>query len=99
MKFTVFAAAGLMGLLCPPFASLGAAAETCAPTLTESILVAKRAVDSLVTDTPAMRMELSLIDDACRRGKDVEAAWRLEQVQAHLVATRRAVPPRLGPRA
>jgi hypothetical protein len=88
MKTTAFAAVGLFGMSCLWFSSSGAMAETCAPTLTESIRVAKTAADTLITDTPATRSELLLIDDACRRGKDVEAAWRLEQVQAHLEVTR-----------
>ncbi len=41
--------------------------------------------------------ELALIDAACTRGKDVEAAWRLEQIQRPLAP--RAVPQRVAVRS
>ncbi len=66
----------------------------CEPVVVASIAAVKstlhsRAAEARDGDLAAanlgwMQDELRLIDEACTRGRDVEAVWRLEQVQAGL---------------
>lgn len=63
-------------------------ADVCEPALSASIESAKNTVASMRVDAmPELRGELGLIDEACRRGREVEAAYRLEHVQAGIAAT------------
>jgi len=69
-------------------------AETCEASLRDSIHAVELAVDSISIETAGpvaakwnidnlgwMHGELALIREACSRGRDVEAVWRLERVQ------------------
>jgi hypothetical protein len=61
-----------------------------------SIHSVEQSVDLLRIDDGVrwMRGELGLIRAACARGKDVEAVWRLEQVQSRMASTPRSTPAR-----
>jgi hypothetical protein len=107
MNRLTLAAPVVMGLAYGLLFSSEALARTCDPPLTASIHTVEHAVDLLPIDgaDPSavtqdtenirwMRGELELIREACSRGSDVEAVWRLEQVQSRMtlalkLATRR----------
>jgi hypothetical protein len=88
------------------FFSPHALAQMCDPSLTTAI----RAIEKLVylpsggganppsqrddANTRWMYGELGLIREACSRGKDVEAVWRLEQVQLKVTNTGKHAPER-----
>jgi hypothetical protein len=52
-------------------------------------VLAKDGSEYTAGDAQWMQRELRLIDEACLRGGDVEAAWRLEQLQGSLISARR----------
>jgi hypothetical protein len=93
----VLAAPAAMGLVWLSF-SLEAYAHTCDSSLTTSIHAVERAVESLPpyitepsSDKPDgsvrwMHTELGLIREACSRGSEVEAVWRLEKIQSKIEA-------------
>jgi len=61
--------------------------EDCAPAQKAYFRTIEQLVDLSsggVTEIEWMHGELELIRDACSRGKDVEAVWRLEQVQLRI---------------
>jgi hypothetical protein len=108
MRHCVFATLVVLGLVAGlPFSSR-ASAETCDPSLTNSIHALERAVNSIAiasADPVAtqrnnddnirwMHGELELIREACSRGRDVEAAWRLEDVQLRLKTVVQSSPAR-----
>jgi hypothetical protein len=79
------------------FFSVHSLAQSCDPSLTSSIRAIEKLVDLLPGDGVHaqdvqrdeenicwMHGELGLIREACSRGEDVEAAWRLEQVQIRI---------------
>jgi hypothetical protein len=89
-----------------PFCSQ-ALAETCERSLTNSIHEVERAVDSVTIERADpvatqrnnehfrwMHDELELIREACSRGRDVEAAWRLEEVQRRMKIIGQSLPAR-----
>ncbi|MFI4889505.1 MAG: hypothetical protein ACHQIL_03135 [Steroidobacterales bacterium] len=74
-------------------------ALSCGAPLTSSILTVQRLLEVAPhdgahsqrikwsdADISWMHGELELIHDACSRGRDVEAAWRLEQVQLRMAS-------------
>ncbi len=71
-----------------------AAAGGCDAPLARSIQATKTLWSARPEGNSDIHGELQLIDEACARGKDVEAAWRLEQIQRRL-ADRRSAPARL----
>lgn len=85
------AVAGALSLL---LLSARTLALGCEPVIVASIAAVKstlhsRAAEARDGDLAAansgwVQHELRLIDEACTRGRDVEAVWRLEQVQAGL---------------
>jgi hypothetical protein len=93
----------ISGLACFAGTIGSAAAESCDPPLARSIQATKAAWSSRAVDTAAITdtatrdwipSELRLIDEACTRGKDVEAAWRLEQIQKRLTVAMKTSPVR-----
>jgi hypothetical protein len=83
------------GLLVPS----AAFALDCEPSLTTAIRTAETQVDVLLIDYADLsaaqrdddnigwiRGELALIRDACSRGREVEAVWRIEAVQRRIIA-------------
>jgi len=83
-------------ILMAPGAS--ALADSCEPALTAAIANVAKTVDGLGAGAAAAHGEMWFIADACRRGKDVEAAWRLERVQAALESPPPLEnPPRVAP--
>ncbi|MGO8857836.1 MAG: hypothetical protein ACLQO1_19290 [Steroidobacteraceae bacterium] len=74
-----------IGLACGLGISTDAEAQSCDPSLTISIHATEQLVYSLsagdVQSARWMHGELGLIREACSRGNDVEAAWRLEKIQ------------------
>jgi len=79
-----------------------ALAQACNHSLTESIRAVELAVGSIavhsadtvdakrnIANIHWMQGELALIREACSRGRDVEAAWRLEEVELRLNSGRR----------
>ena len=107
MRHYAFATLVVLGLVAgPPFSSR-ASAETFDPSLTNSIHALERAVNSIAiasADPVAtqrnsdnirwMHGELALIREACSRGRDVEAAWRLEEVQLRMKTVAQSSPAR-----
>jgi len=93
------------------FFSSEAFSETCDLPLTASIQAVERAVDLLPLDAadPSavkpdenvrwMRFELGLIREACSRGSEVEAVWRLEQIQSRMTMAAKPAPVRQPCRA
>jgi hypothetical protein len=83
------------------------AAETCDDPLALSIQRTRASWSEQANASPAdaaradswIQVEMKLIDAACARGKDVEAAWRLEQVQRGIALLRRAAAVRRGGQA
>jgi len=81
-----------------------AAADTCDDPLASSIQRTKASWSSRANASPAdaaradtwIQTEMKLIDAACARGKDVEAVWRLEQVQRGIALLRRTAQLRPG---
>jgi len=86
-----------VGLLYFSIASADASAEDCAPTLSAYLYAVEERVAWLGLGQAAPQLgsreeanrhwtqtELVLIRDACSRGKDVEAAWRIEQVEIRM---------------
>jgi hypothetical protein len=82
--------------------SSAACALDCEPSLTTFIRTAEAQVDALLidyADLPAaqrdddsigwMRGELALIRDACWRGRELEAVWRIEAVQRRIIAAQK----------
>jgi len=93
----------ISGLACLAGTIGTAAAESCDPPLARSIQATKAAWFSRSAATAAVAGttttewipgELRLIDEACTRGKDVEAAWRLEQIQKRLTVAMQTSPAR-----
>jgi hypothetical protein len=79
------------GLLVPS----AAFALDCEPSLTTAIRTVETQVDVLADLSVAqrdddnvgwVRGELALIRDACSRGREVEAVWRIEAVQRRIIA-------------
>jgi hypothetical protein len=74
-----------IGLACGLGISTDAEAQSCDPSLTISIHATEQLVYSRsagdVQSARWMNGELGLIREACSRGNDVEAAWRLEKIQ------------------
>jgi len=81
-----------------------AAADSCDDPLALSIQRTRASWSVQANASPAdaaradtwIQTELRLIDAACARGKDVEAAWRLEQVQRGIALLRRVAQNRPG---
>jgi hypothetical protein len=93
----------LGGLACFAAGIGTAAAASCDPALARSIQATKAAWSSQGVDASPIPgglgskwipSELQLIDEACTRGEDVEAVWRLEQVQKRLTLAPKTVPRR-----
>jgi len=87
-----FAVTAVVGLVSGALFSSQTLAQACEPSLMDTLHAVELAVDSISIDSADpgasereniswMRRELRLIRDACSRGRDVEAVWRLEQVQ------------------
>jgi hypothetical protein len=87
-----------VGMLLALWSAAGAHAhEQCEPALMQSIRTVQDSVDALHRPkSDAVSLEFRLIGEACARGRDLEAAWRLEQLQAQLIAVRNAARARSG---
>lgn len=67
------------------------AGEQCDPALAQSIRTVQSNVESLrAGKSDLVALKLRLIGEACAHGRDLEAAWRLEQLQDQLIASRNA---------
>lgn len=66
------------------------AAQQCASSLTQTILSVQGTIDALQSGPSSnwMHDELRLISEACARGGDLEAAWRVEKLQGQLASAR-----------
>jgi hypothetical protein len=66
------------------------AGEQCEPALMQSIRTVQNSVESTHNvNSDAVALKLRLIGEACSHGRDLEAAWRLEQLQGQLNAARK----------
>jgi hypothetical protein len=98
-KLNRLAATVLIALAHGPLVSSAAFALDCEPSLTTTIRTVETQVDALLIDYGDlsaaqrdddnigwMRGELALIRDACSRGREVEAVWRIEAIQRRIIA-------------
>jgi hypothetical protein len=94
---------GILGWSLVLLAPAAHATTGCDGRLVDTVRSARALVSALPADTRAgelgsdevrwIREQLQLIDAACQRGGDVEAAWRVEAILEHL----KRVPPRPHP--
>jgi hypothetical protein len=90
-----------LGLALTLLLSSGAqAGEQCASSMAQSIRNVQNALDTLrsgsndgakysANQARWMQEELRMISEACARGSELEAAWRLEQIQGRMAAPRK----------
>ncbi|MGA2707578.1 MAG: hypothetical protein ABSF86_04170 [Steroidobacteraceae bacterium] len=95
-------APAMVALACAVTFSANAWAQDCAPEQKAYFRVIEQLVDlssSGGSEIEWMHDELKLTRDACSRGKDVEAVWRLEQVQQRIKNVLAQFPERTSPPA
>jgi hypothetical protein len=92
-----------LGLTLTLLLSAGAqAGEQCASSMAQSIRNVQNALDTLRSGSNDgakyppnqarwMQEELRMISEACARGSELEAAWRLEQIQDRMAAPRKPI--------